>query len=90
VTHLNLVNIDFAILLAQLFICLLHRVKRHHRIAQVLRCKRGALDIKRLLRELRQLRFVHAFLLQRAHCPLLDGLLLASAATLSVRAPPHS
>ena len=53
VAHLDLVNIDFAVLLAQFFVCLLHRVKRRHSITQILRGKRSALDIERLLCELR-------------------------------------
>ena len=63
--HLDLAYIDLAVLLAQFLVRLRHGVERHHGTAQVLRGERGALDVKTLLGELRDLRLVHALLLER-------------------------
>lgn len=73
--HLDLANVDLAVLLAQVLVRLRHGVKRHHGIAQVLRRERGALDVEGLLRELGELRLVHALLLEGAQGPLLDRVL---------------
>jgi hypothetical protein len=51
--YLDLAYIDLAVLLAQLFVCLRHGVERHHGITEILRGECGALDVKRLLSELR-------------------------------------
>ena len=73
--HLDLAYVDLAVLLAQLLVRLRHGVERDHGIAQVLCRERGALDVEGLLRELRELRLVHALLLEGTQGPLLDRIL---------------
>jgi len=73
-SHLNLIHIHLPILLLQLLIRKLHRIHTHHHIPQILRSKHRALHIKRLLRELVELRFVQLFLLQQAQATLLQSL----------------
>jgi len=51
-THLDLANIDLAVLLAQFFVRLRHGIQRHHGIPKVLRGESGTLDVKCLLGEL--------------------------------------
>jgi len=73
--HLDLAYVDLAVLLAQFFVRLRHGVERHHGITEVLRGECGALDVERLLGELRQLCLVHALLLERTQSALLDRFL---------------
>jgi hypothetical protein len=73
--HLDLAYVDLAVLLAQLLVRLRHGVERHHGIAQILRGECGALDVESLLGELRQLRLVHALLLECPHSALLNRFL---------------
>jgi hypothetical protein len=81
--HLNLTDVNLAVLLAELLVRLRHRVERHHGVAQVLRRERGALDVEGLLRELRELRLVHALLLERAQGALLDRVLIFVSVSVS-------
>lgn len=78
-THLNLVNINLPILLLNLLVCLLHRVERRHCVSQVIGGHGRALHVERLLRELRNLFFVHLLLLECAQSALLDGVLHSSS-----------
>jgi hypothetical protein len=76
-THLDLVNVDLAVLLLELLVRRLHRVDGRHRVPEVLRRERGALHVERLLGELRELLLVQPLLLERPERALLDRFLCA-------------
>lgn len=69
--HLDLVNVNLSVLLLQLLVCLFHGIHCCHRIAQVLSGERGRLHVECLLSELRQLRLIHALLLESTKGALL-------------------
>jgi hypothetical protein len=57
------------------FIGNFHRIERGHGVPQVLCCQGRRFHVERLLRELGQLRFVHALLLECPQCALLNSIL---------------
>jgi len=63
VTNLDLINVDLAVLFPHLLVRDLHGVDGGHGVPEVVGGERGALHVKRLLCQLRDLGFVHAFLL---------------------------
>ena len=73
--HLDLVDVNLAVLLAHLLVGRLHGVDGRHRVAQIFSREGGLLHIERLLLELRDLALVELFLLQNSQRPLLDRVL---------------
>lgn len=65
-THLNLVDIKFAILFLQFLVRGLHSINRSHRISQVLSRDRGLFHVERLLLQLTDLTLVQLLLFQHS------------------------
>jgi len=76
-THLDLVDVDLAVLLLELLVGRLHGVDGRHRVAQVLGCEGGLLHVERLLLQLADLSLVQLLLLEDAQRALLHGALRA-------------
>lgn len=69
--HLDLVDVELAVLLLELFVGRLHRIDRRHRVSQILGRDRRLLHVEGLLLQLPDLALVQLLLFQDAQCPLL-------------------
>lgn len=74
--HLDLIYINLAILFSHLLVRDVHSIECSHRILEIFCHEGSGLHVEGLLSELRQLRFIHALLLECPESALLNSILV--------------